>query len=526
MKFLGLTLLTVISSTFCYAQTVCNPDTTQLYHPEVADYTDILQELIDKANAANQTKLMLKPGRFGLREQNPIVLKPGVSLIGSDDAPTIFTVLKNDKNEVATIQVPAACESWGITDIVLDNVNIDIQPHHNTKISTISRNVFLNGGRGSIMSNFGTGLLVEHNVFLRDEVHASFEARPKYNTTNSGILFQTQTESKISNNIFGMDLRRIDDVAPHVSPDLQEPLNKIKYLKQCLNEPLADQQGYMASGIQLYNSNDIVINENILNGTFPDTKKYSQDHGISVVGSNQTYVHQNFIAGWQIGDFGGSIRFTSAVDGYVINNYMANSAIMMYAANHADFDQVENIVVSNNFLYKFLGNEYGPPEPLNGWLFEGITYYDFGAAKLNWTIDKPIWNSSVPISRFAHKIVVTNNKFAATNDLDPNVINLGNIDPTEAFVDPNNCYVTNPLVPGQTTVPLLWRQQYQENTNTHLGGKIPQRFDFYSKDSLEDSIPPSLRDLEFPEFWRAFVLKNNTVPMMDPNSNCFGSQGI
>lgn len=61
-----------------------------------------------------------------------------------------------------------------------------------------------------------------------------------------------------------MDLRRIDDVAPHVSPDLQEPLNKIKYLKQCLNEPLADQQGYMASGIQLYNSNDIVINENIL----------------------------------------------------------------------------------------------------------------------------------------------------------------------------------------------------------------------------------------------------------------------
>lgn len=47
---------------------------------------------------------MLKPGRFGLREQNPIVLKPGVSLQGSDNAPTIFTVLKNDANEAASIQ--------------------------------------------------------------------------------------------------------------------------------------------------------------------------------------------------------------------------------------------------------------------------------------------------------------------------------------------------------------------------------------------------------------------------------------
>lgn len=42
-------------------------------------------------------------------------------------------------------------------------------------------------------------------------------------------------------------------------------------------------------------------------------KHFTQDHGISVVGSNQTYIYQNFVAGWQIADFGGAVRFTSAV---------------------------------------------------------------------------------------------------------------------------------------------------------------------------------------------------------------------
>jgi len=49
------------------------------------------------------------------------------------------------------------------------------------------------------------------------------------------------------------------------------------------------------------------------NATFPDTHDIAQDHGISVVGSNQTYIYQNFIAGWKIADMGGAIRLTSAV---------------------------------------------------------------------------------------------------------------------------------------------------------------------------------------------------------------------
>lgn len=100
----------------------------------------------------------------------------------------------------------------------------------------------------------------------------------------------------------------------------------------CLNRDIPDEQGFLASGVQLYSTNDITIRENILvmknwligknlnwyklftqNATFPDTRQIHQDHGISIVGSNQTYIYQNFIAGWQIADFGGAVRFTSAV---------------------------------------------------------------------------------------------------------------------------------------------------------------------------------------------------------------------
>jgi hypothetical protein len=51
--------------------------------------------------------LLLKPGRFGLRGQDPIVLKPGVSMQGNKDEPTIFTTmvdLDRQSNESATIQ--------------------------------------------------------------------------------------------------------------------------------------------------------------------------------------------------------------------------------------------------------------------------------------------------------------------------------------------------------------------------------------------------------------------------------------
>jgi hypothetical protein len=53
----------------------------------------------------SQSTLFLKPGRFGLRGHAPIVLKPGVSLLGNKNEPTIFTTLTDPlSNEPATIQ--------------------------------------------------------------------------------------------------------------------------------------------------------------------------------------------------------------------------------------------------------------------------------------------------------------------------------------------------------------------------------------------------------------------------------------
>jgi hypothetical protein len=166
------------------------------------------------------------------------------------------------------------------------------------------------------------------------------------------------------------------------------------------------------------------------------------------------------------------------VDGYVISNYLANTGVMMYAAVHADFMQVSNMVVYNNFLYRFIGSDVAlVPEELNNWLYEGVTFFDFYTARLNYTIRPPIWNSSVPLSPWGWHIVISDNKFGSSKGLDPNVISLGNLDPTEALVDRKNCYVTEPLLDdadNSEIVPLLWRQLYQKGVFSKHGAKIPQ----------------------------------------------------
>ncbi|ORX54626.1 hypothetical protein DM01DRAFT_1305304, partial [Hesseltinella vesiculosa] len=512
------------------AEMPCRDDLADLYDRPLADYTDILQDLINQASELDEPALLLKPGRFGLRSSDPIMLQPGVSLLGNPDAPTVFVAIHDSdaEEEPATIQVPAAATEWYIKDIIFDDVNIDVQPHNNQKESLVQGNVFLNGGRGSVISKFGTHLNVDSNVFFRDEAHAGTEMIPKYETTNTGVLFDTQTDSVVSKNIFGMDLRHFYDLYPHTAPEMQSTLDKVQYMMQCVGEKWDDQQGYMASGVQLYMSNDITIQQNILNATFPDTKPIAQDHGISVVGSNQTYILQNYVAGWQLADFGGAVRFTSAVDAYVAANYLANTAVMMYVANHADFQQVENIVVANNFLYRLLDHNVDPEPPLDGWLYEAITFFDFWTARLNNTIRPPIWNSSLPISPWAKDIYISHNKFGAAADVDPNVISMGNIDLDGIHVDRTNCYVTKPLTYDNglqylesNVVPLLWRQDYQPNVRALHGGKVPVRVDAHTRQNVMSRLPPALRQLEVPDYWRGFTLRNNTVPMVDPTMPCY-----
>ncbi|KAI8384250.1 uncharacterized protein BYT42DRAFT_254331 [Radiomyces spectabilis] len=500
----------------------CTSDTLQLYSPVNADTAITLQKLIDDAATQNVSTVILPPGQVVLDDHTPIVLRPGVSLKGSQDRPTIFTV-KDGNSQLGSILVPHDNVGWSITNIVFENVNILIEPHSNEYDSFIFGNIFINGGRGSVIADRGEQLYIDGNIFLRDEAHAGTVMIPSYDTTNTGILFQTQKRSVISNNIFGMDMRKIADVKPYVTSELQRNLEVIEFLRSCLNKPIADEQGYLASGVQLYMTNGITIRENIMNGTFPDVKAVAQDHAISIVGSNQTYIYQNFFAGWQLADFGGAARFTSAVDGYFVSNYLANTAVMMYVANHADFMQVSNIVVHDNFFYRFLDHSFDPPAPLDGWLYEAVTFFDFWTARYNNTIRPPIWNSSVPISPWASQITVEHNKFGAAPGIDPNVISLGNLNPKEAFISKSNCYVTEPLLPASETpgvVPLLWRQQFVENVVTPYGGKIPMKVDFYTDEDLIERVPVHLRDLTIPPFWQAFQLRNDSVPMHDPHTPC------
>ncbi|KAI9492900.1 hypothetical protein BDB00DRAFT_826081 [Zychaea mexicana] len=520
----GLLLSTATSALAAAADLACSEDAVAAY-TSTENTASTLQGLIDEAALSGDPVVNLFPGQFILSADEPVQLKPGVSLhaTGFGENPTILTGPK-EANLTATIKVPAKNKGWSIKGIVFDNVNIEIEPHTNGDESSVLGNLFLNGGRGSIISYSGENLYIDGNVFLRDFEHRGTVLIPKNDTTNAGVVFQTQKSSVVSNNIFGMDLRHLDDVYPHVAPQVQTVLTSLRFVQQCLGRDLDDQQGFLASGVQMYFSNDITIRENILNGTLPDTITYGQDHAISIVGSNQTYIYQNFFGGWQIGDFGGATRFTSAVDAFVVSNYLANNAVMMYAAVHADFMQVSNMVVHNNFFYKFLGEQVATKDKeLDGWLYEGVTFFDFYTARLNYTIRPPIWNSSVPISPWGWHIVVSDNKFGAADGLDPNVISLGNLDLEDALVDRKNCYVTDPLVPGSSegaTVPIVWRQTFEPGIFTRYGGKVPKHFDIHTDKDLMGNTPAHLRNLPIPSFWKAFTLANDTIPMMDPSAAC------
>lgn len=67
--------------------------------------------------------------------------------------------------------VPAASIGWSISGIIFDNVNIDVQPQNNTQIAKVENNVFRNGGRGSIMSAFGTSLHIGNETYPLDPVN-------------------------------------------------------------------------------------------------------------------------------------------------------------------------------------------------------------------------------------------------------------------------------------------------------------------------------------------------------------------
>lgn len=61
-----------------------------------------------------------------------------------------------------------------------------------------------------------------------------------------------------------MDLRHLDNLVPYVNQQLQAPLRNLKFIHKCLNRNLTDEQGYLASALQLYGTNDITIKENIM----------------------------------------------------------------------------------------------------------------------------------------------------------------------------------------------------------------------------------------------------------------------
>jgi hypothetical protein len=62
-----------------------------------------------------------------------------------------------------------------------------------------------------------------------------------------------------------MDLRQLDNLLLYAPTQLLHSLNNIKFICSCLKQRIgANEQGYLQSAIQLYNTQDITIKLNIM----------------------------------------------------------------------------------------------------------------------------------------------------------------------------------------------------------------------------------------------------------------------
>jgi hypothetical protein len=146
---------------------------------------------------------------------------------------------------------------------------------------------------------------------------------------------------------------------------------------------------------------------------------------------------------------------------------------MFISKTSVDYLQLSDIVIYHNFFFKNIINNNND----NEWLYQGISFYDFYTARLNNTIETPIYNKIVPISPNGWGIAISENKFSSSlKNIDPDIISLGNIHTDEASIDKKNCYVTTPLIPGsenEELVNILWRQEFEDSVFTRNGGKVP-----------------------------------------------------
>ncbi|KAG1441835.1 hypothetical protein G6F56_011314 [Rhizopus delemar] len=237
MKLINILASTLIIASTVSAKWCINSDR----YKDTFDYTNRLQELIDEASRSKKPVVYLDAGVYSINPHRPIQLREGVS-----------------------IRVTSQNKAWSIQNLVFENVHVAVNSQQNEDEVAILGNLFLNGGRGSIISKNSERLHIDSNIFLRDELHKATEKYPSYNTTNAGVMFDTQKNSVVSNNIFGMDLRKMNELQPVVHGSLKKPFNNLKYIHNCLERDLAVEQGFLASGLQLYNSNDITIKQNIL----------------------------------------------------------------------------------------------------------------------------------------------------------------------------------------------------------------------------------------------------------------------
>jgi hypothetical protein len=179
---------------------------------------------------------------------------------------------------------------------------------------------------------------LSHSVFLRDE-----------RGFGVAVDVQSSVAIKIENNIFGLDLGRIDWMEKELGPTYWPTLKlKLEFLKNELN--LHDDQGFWKSSIYHGFNNDSAIDKNIFNGSpnFVRNGPIHKDHAVYLKAFHNLNFTENYVRGWDP-DSSGGIKARNGEDLVIARNYVDDTGILLYI--HEQVGRPLPLLLKNVLIY-------------------------------------------------------------------------------------------------------------------------------------------------------------------------------
>ena len=327
------------------------------------DDTSAIQAILDQAASSTHNKVFFPPGEYLISRD--IVIQNSVELHGTEIG---IAVIKASTPNARKLYNALPVQSVILKNLYLDGIRVNFDGGNNakpTKNITVLNCVFFSTVSPSA-NNSNDGQLtfrrlrdgtVDKCIFLRGP--DAFGVASKF--------FRTK-RVQIRNNVFGLDLSKVDWLSTELEPEQHwtEQKQKLQFLQTSYD--LADDQGFFKCCLYDAYDEEMRISQNVFNGS-PNTGSLHKDHAMYLKGFDGVEVAANFVRGWPA-DPSGGIKARNGKNLIIVRNYIDDTGILLYTHDPHDTSLhhgLENVVTYGNHIVQ----RSNP-----GHRASGISYYE------------------------------------------------------------------------------------------------------------------------------------------------------